>query len=307
MGNAVVIIQKWSLPVNVSELVHFETRNGIAAHYDYAPFGAVTRAISASAVTDNTFTTDNPFRFSSECHDDTLGLVYYNYRHYNPIDGRWCGRDRYSFKNLYYFKNGILGFDLLGNKFSVEPERLPMVEIDQIARSLDDEPDDPMRVYRGATLVVRAGWRSPGIIFLSTSSSEGCICAKYSYPEYDIELRQLLPNNNVDARGRIYTDRGRVAIVSHENRRVLVYALAYNAYYREYEGGGKTKTFCASNEEDLSKKVNKLDKVVKEYIEQNQDLITEEDLTPKMVETDNGWAFDGYLNPHRVLRPQSLD
>ncbi len=78
---------------NVSELVHFETRNGIAAHYDYAPFGAVTRAISASAVTDNTFTTDNPFRFSSEYHDDTLGLVYYNYRHYNPIDGRWCGRD----------------------------------------------------------------------------------------------------------------------------------------------------------------------------------------------------------------------
>ena len=32
---------------NVSEMVHFETRNGIAAHYDYAPFGAVTRAISA--------------------------------------------------------------------------------------------------------------------------------------------------------------------------------------------------------------------------------------------------------------------
>ena len=78
---------------NVSEMVHFEQRNGIAAHYDYAPFGAVTRAISASAVTDNTFTTDNPFRFSSEYHDDTLGLVYYNYRHYNPIDGRWSGRD----------------------------------------------------------------------------------------------------------------------------------------------------------------------------------------------------------------------
>ena len=78
---------------NVSELVHFETRNGIAAHYDYAPFGAVTRAISASAVVDNTFITDNPFRFSSEYHDDTLGLVYYNYRHYNTTDGRWCGRD----------------------------------------------------------------------------------------------------------------------------------------------------------------------------------------------------------------------
>ena len=91
---------------NVSELVHFETRNGIAAHYDYAPFGAVTRAISASAVTDNTFTTDNPFRFSSEYHDDTLGLVYYNYRHYNLTDGRWCGRDvieEDGGENLYLF------------------------------------------------------------------------------------------------------------------------------------------------------------------------------------------------------------
>ena len=35
---------------NVSELVHFETRNGIAAHYDYAPFGAVTRSINTSAI-----------------------------------------------------------------------------------------------------------------------------------------------------------------------------------------------------------------------------------------------------------------
>ena len=37
---------------------------------------------------------DNPFRFSSEFSDDSLGLVYYNYRHYNPIDGWWIGRDR---------------------------------------------------------------------------------------------------------------------------------------------------------------------------------------------------------------------
>ena len=115
MGNAVVIIQKWSLPVNVSELVHFEARNGIAAHYDYAPFGAVTRAISASAITDNTFTTDNPFRFSSEYHDDTLGLVYYNYRHYNPVDGRWCGRDLIRAINDYFYLNRSLSlFDFLG-------------------------------------------------------------------------------------------------------------------------------------------------------------------------------------------------
>ena len=102
---------------NVSEMVHFETRNGIAAHYDYAPFGAVTRAISASAVTDNTFTFDNPFRFSSEYHDDTLGLVYYNYRHYNPIDGRWNERDSLEelrILNLYQMKECLNSWDLLG-------------------------------------------------------------------------------------------------------------------------------------------------------------------------------------------------
>ncbi len=37
--------------------------------------------------------TMNPFRFSSEYADDALGLVYYNYRHYNPLDGRWTSRD----------------------------------------------------------------------------------------------------------------------------------------------------------------------------------------------------------------------
>ncbi|MBR5591538.1 MAG: hypothetical protein IKW38_03240, partial [Kiritimatiellae bacterium] len=100
------------------------TRNGIAAHYDYAPFGAVTRAISASAITDNTFTTDNPFRFSSEHHDDTLGLVYYNYRHYNPNDGRWASRDsvedlllEYSFVKNYPFRYDVLGL-VLGSPLS---------------------------------------------------------------------------------------------------------------------------------------------------------------------------------------------
>ena len=34
-----------------------------------------------------------PIQWSSEYSDSELGLVYYNYRHYNPADGRWIGRD----------------------------------------------------------------------------------------------------------------------------------------------------------------------------------------------------------------------
>ncbi len=78
---------------NVSDLIYYALANGIAAHYDYAPFGAVTRTARDTRMTQHTFIAENPFRFSSEYHDNTLGLVYYNYRHYNPKDGRWCRRD----------------------------------------------------------------------------------------------------------------------------------------------------------------------------------------------------------------------
>ena len=114
---------------NVSELVHFESRNGIAAHYDYAPFGTVTRAVNTSAISARNFTAENPFRFSSEYHDDTLGLVYYNYRHYNPIDGRWCGRDPIedvNNLNLYLLcRNLFPQYDYLGLAILEIPDGLP--------------------------------------------------------------------------------------------------------------------------------------------------------------------------------------
>ncbi len=56
----------------------------ITKTYAYNPFGAV----EALTVGD-----ENPFRFSSEYADDETALVYYNYRHYSPFDGRWINRD----------------------------------------------------------------------------------------------------------------------------------------------------------------------------------------------------------------------
>ncbi|MBP5227159.1 MAG: RHS repeat-associated core domain-containing protein, partial [Kiritimatiellae bacterium] len=69
---------------NVSELV--DAHGTVTAHYEYAPFGDVT--VSAGNLASST-----PFRFSSEYADDALGLVYYNYRHYDPVTGRWTSRD----------------------------------------------------------------------------------------------------------------------------------------------------------------------------------------------------------------------
>ena len=104
---------------NVSEVFYHALQNGIAAHYDYAPFGAVSRTSRATRVTNRDFLSENPFRFSSEYHDATLGLVYYNYRHYNSREGRWNRRDpidELEEWNLFGFvtNNPIIRFDVKG-------------------------------------------------------------------------------------------------------------------------------------------------------------------------------------------------
>ena len=80
----------------------------IATAYDYTPYGTVT----ATGI-------DQPIQWSSEHYDPELALVYYNYRHYNPADGRWINRDPIAEeggRNLYAFvENSIYAFlDVLG-------------------------------------------------------------------------------------------------------------------------------------------------------------------------------------------------
>ena len=104
---------------NVSELVFFQQSNGIAAHYEYAPFGAVTAASRNTHVTAYDFREYNPFRFSSECNDDMLDLIYYNYRHYDTIYGRWLQKDNLNDSdNKYDFLSNTIYscYDLLGLK-----------------------------------------------------------------------------------------------------------------------------------------------------------------------------------------------
>ena len=91
---------------NVSELV--DDDGSVVAHYEYAPFGDATVAAG-------NFASSNPFRFSSEYADDALGLVYYNYRHYEPVTGRWMSRDKLESYNEYLFNNlCVVVIDFLG-------------------------------------------------------------------------------------------------------------------------------------------------------------------------------------------------
>ena len=69
---------------NVTELT--DSEGTVVAHYEYSPFGMVTKL-------SGDYVAINPFRFSSEYYDSETGLVYYNYRYYDPQLGRWLSRD----------------------------------------------------------------------------------------------------------------------------------------------------------------------------------------------------------------------
>ena len=65
---------------NVSEVISVDST--LFAHYEYAPFGTLTVSRGTSAA-------DNRWRFSSEYAEDDMATVYYNYRHYEQVAGRW--------------------------------------------------------------------------------------------------------------------------------------------------------------------------------------------------------------------------
>jgi len=96
----------WDLTKNICEL--YGSNGYIRTAYSYTPYGEVTE--SSNSVY-------QPIQWSSEYNDTELGLVYYNYRHYNPMDGRWAGRDSLETPNLYKFGRGIIisEIDILGN------------------------------------------------------------------------------------------------------------------------------------------------------------------------------------------------
>lgn len=72
--------------------------------------------------------------FSSEFYDSVLGLIYYNYRHYNPTIGRWCTRDpllsqnrvsKLAFLEYGFLNNMPLNNDWLGLLQAIAEQHKP--------------------------------------------------------------------------------------------------------------------------------------------------------------------------------------
>lgn len=78
--------------------------------YEYGPYGSVIKIEGDAAEL-------NPFRSSGEYSGDELGLVYYNFRYYHALLGRWLTKDpmeECGTLNMYRFLNNNFGIDQLG-------------------------------------------------------------------------------------------------------------------------------------------------------------------------------------------------
>ena len=100
----------------------FDSSGTRQAKFEYTPYGEKLTEEGAWAA-------GMPFRYSCEYRDEDLGLIYYNYRHYNPRDGRWISRDPVGEdpdECLYKFVGNFVTeyVDILGNDKRPAP-RLP--------------------------------------------------------------------------------------------------------------------------------------------------------------------------------------
>jgi RHS repeat-associated protein len=106
---------------NVLAMVTADAAATVTAAYDYDPFGNTVAATGPLAQ-------HHPFRFSTKFTDDETWLVYYGYRYYDPMWGRWLNRDPIEEEgglNLMGMvgNNGIIHFDTDG-RFPFNPQSL---------------------------------------------------------------------------------------------------------------------------------------------------------------------------------------
>jgi RHS repeat-associated protein len=115
---------------NVSEVVVENGDN--AAHYEYAPFGTATMRSGAAAA--------NPWRFSSEFIDDMLGLVYYNFRHYEPVMGRWLQWDPIDTMHYLLWRSVVGKSDVSSLNLSGYIENAPNCRQDKLGLTIVVNP-----------------------------------------------------------------------------------------------------------------------------------------------------------------------
>ncbi len=309
------------LSKNVTEL--YTNTGSLATKYDYSPFGAVTQTGEVSS----------PVQWSSEYHDQELALVYYNYRHYNPQDGRWINRDPIGIEgglNLYGFVgNRGNNSDELGLTLNMgNPENRPMQAIFANLGVLAYTGDPNIGGAAYPTIEGEDEFET------KTINKQCCVRVKKA-KKLVVNVVTYLPSDwynpilverGQDTSGDIYhsfNTSGYNAMIGHENRRRQVYLLANTYFLQPAELEGTQVTKCdwvcdTSTEKAKLRLISFLDDLRDEaidkytqYINREQDKIGIESQKPAGFVTYNAdksrhLTQSGYRYLHTVSHPKNI-
>jgi RHS repeat-associated protein len=169
---------------NVSEVI--ATDGSIAAHYEYAPFGAV-------AVQRGEFALDNPWRFSSEYAENDTATVYYNFRNYDSLNGRWLIRDP-----IYEFGGANL-YCMLWNESVDLTDSLGMGE-SYYDSKIYIEPRYVWKEVPAGVFISAPGTPIPMKKVKEMEGATGVVLVRISYDSYcDSNVRPHIDNMQVEA------------------------------------------------------------------------------------------------------------
>ena len=246
----------WDLTKNICEL--YGTNGYIRTAYTYSPYGSVTES-------GNTW---QPIQWSSEYNDTELGLVYYNYRHYNPMDGRWLGKDLISQKKIYnsysFVCNNASTIDRLGLKHMKASTSCDgSVEIKQYSPFFHDNYPNETIYYKGEKQGVLAGVFIT-VMYLQGNLSGSCCCSSWRWmqtiwtnaPLGGDSSPYVDPRPNTDDKPWYYTDE------DYEKHKLINGTVFFDSPTRE----GKEGTNIYWRAELILKCLNKKGKVKRDIV-----------------------------------------
>ena len=128
------------------------------ARYVYSPYGE-------KLIEEGDKHTANAFGFSSEYDDTPLGLYYYNYRYFNPLESKWISRDLIqdiNVYNVYAYVNNMFfiandGIGLACFVISRLKDKSEVNDIEQIISKYKKDLDDLEAKVRNGKLLLSNG------------------------------------------------------------------------------------------------------------------------------------------------------
>ena len=237
---------------NVTSL--FGEARGRRALYEYRPYGGLITS-------EGNMAEENKFRFSSEYMDDELGLVYYNYRHLNPLDGRWISRDPIAEQggwNLYGAVENSPAWVIDHCGLEVKEESRPF--------AMRPKPDSNL----GYTVIKDASFMDKDLEIEYDYKKEKNKCRVFvkNIKEPVLVILEYWPSEDEKIVG--YSKKGVLAIIGHEKRRLQVYQKADKTYIKLVINNVK---ILYAEDESREKAEKKLNNYVQKYYDSAKDCL----------------------------------